>query len=211
MNSELKMPTSASKTLNIATCMVMFLLLSGYVLPGTSAAQKFYTNGRYGRRSDLPPQAEWLYKKIPTLQVPFSQGKLSLHFSTKINPIRSPLLEDLFAKQVNTIQTNGVGGIPHDMFYIVCFPMEASQGVFRCLDRSVVVIRLQETLIFNLRIDIRSRRTKNWTQNKPNRKQTSRNVCAHSGYSLSPFESASPLTNKAFCRQTISTLPTPTT
>ncbi|KAJ6218524.1 hypothetical protein RDWZM_009681 [Blomia tropicalis] len=35
--------------------LLLYLFFFSHVIPNSSAAQKFYPNGRYGRRSDLPP------------------------------------------------------------------------------------------------------------------------------------------------------------
>ena len=66
----------------LSTYLVLYLFFSAQVFPRSSGAQKFYPNGRYGRRSDLPPllspplvKASSLASRVDAL---LSQGKCIL-------------------------------------------------------------------------------------------------------------------------------------
>ncbi|KAH9393068.1 hypothetical protein TYRP_006173 [Tyrophagus putrescentiae] len=48
----------------LSTYLVLYLFFSAQVFPRSSGAQKFYPNGRYGRRSDLPPLPQMM--KVPS-------------------------------------------------------------------------------------------------------------------------------------------------
>ena len=51
----MKKSMSRSHLVSLCSMMLLYLFFTAHMFPRSAAMQKFYPNGRYGRRSDLPP------------------------------------------------------------------------------------------------------------------------------------------------------------
>ena len=125
----------------LSTYLVLYLFFSAQVFPRSSGAQKFYPNGRYGRRSDLPPLPQMM--KVPSSLMASVDAYLA---NSQGREREGDKLLIRFDKFIIHLSANGNSGSKditafagvnplEDYQPMWCTEVERKLNLFKCFDR----------------------------------------------------------------------------